>query len=546
MSQQDVESTALDHSRQPSGLLANVRVVSLLTMASRVLGLLRDIGMAILFGNGVILDSFSVAFRIPNLARGILGEGALSTAFLPAFLNEEQTNGTDSAYRLASTVLSILMMGLAVLVCLIFVILIVAIYFIPMDSDLRLLLGLMAVIFPYLFFICSAAQVNALLHARNHFFWPAFTPILLNCVWLGAIIVSATFIKSQLSRVYFISGSLLFGGMLQLLVPIPTAKKFGLHFSGIDRDSLSTVRSMFWGMLPIVLGLSISQLNALCDSFIAWGFAHFEIVLPTWDEPPVTSGTASALYFGQRMYQFPLGVFGVALGTVLYPRLTRHAQSKQFEQMREDVSYGLRLIAVIGIPASVGLLMLAEPLTEALFRHGAFNSDDSLQTSQMIAAYGIAVWAFIALLVIHRGFYALDDRMTPVRIGLIAVGTNFVLNFVLMFFFGAVGLAYATSIASIIQVIAVFIMFEKKIGSINKMQLWSTILKAIIASAVMFAVGSLIITGIVWSDTLSSRFGRLVFGFLAAGATYLAMAKLLGMRDLFSLINRKRSEVKLR
>ena len=409
--------------------------------------------MAMLFGNGMVMDAFSVAFRVPNLSRRLFGEGALATAFLPVFIREMEQHDKTSAWKLASAVLTLLGVTLCGVVLLGEVLLWGISSLWDIGTEGRLLIGLTAVMLPYLILICLAAQVSAVLHAFNHFTWPALLPVLLNLVWIAAIWLLAPWWESTSSQVYMIAVCILVGGCLQLLAPLPTLFRLGFRYDSAWRSAQSKVTEIGKAMGPILIGLSVTQFNTIADSLIAWGFAQpeggpLQMNLPGSPEYPVTAGTASALYFGQRMYQFPLGVFGVALGTVLFPLLSRHAERGRLDKLREDLSLGLRLVICIGLPASAGLVLLANPLTALLFQHGAFDAEDARQTANMISAYGTAVWAYCGLLIVHRGYYAVGDRKTPLYVGLAAVVLNLVLNLTLIWFLGGQGLAIATAVAA--------------------------------------------------------------------------------------------------
>ena len=383
-------------------MLSGLRLVSLLTLGSRVTGLIRDSGMAALFGNGPIMDAFTVAFRIPNLARRLFGEGALTAAFLPALVREIEQKGRDSAWRLASA----LFVVLTAVLCGIVVVAEVGLFVagsLSDSPDTQLLVGLAAVMVPYLIFICLAAQVGAVMHSMNHFKWPAIISVLLNLVWIVGIFVVAPMFDTATAKIYAIGVVVVVGGVMQFAVPLPALFGLGFKFnrsclgrSNPDRtQTIAGVRAIAKTMLPVLLGLSVTQFNSVLDSFVAWWFANSaDGFLSDWVS--IEAGTAAALYFGQRMYQFPLGVLGIALGTVLFPRLSRHSERDRLDLLRDDLAMGLRLVICIGVPASIGLCLLAEPLTDLLFRHGKFDDNDARQTAAMIKGYGSAVWATAA------------------------------------------------------------------------------------------------------------------------------------------------------
>ena len=525
-----------------SSLFSRLRLVSLLTLASRLLGLVRDVAMAALFGNGMILDAFTVAFRIPNMARRLFGEGALTAAFLPAFVRELETEGQSSAWRLASAVLTVLAMTLCGLVLIGELLLWAVSYWVETGPEAELLIGLTAVMLPYLVFICIAALLSAMLQAMNHFAWPAFLPVLMNVVWLIGIGTAYAWQDSPAARIHTIAWFIIVAGGVQLVALSPVVRRFGFRFSFDWPSTQSKVRDIGRGMLPILIGLSVTQFNTLADSFIAWGLAEPETALmsasssetlPNWS---LAAGTASALYFGQRLYQFPLGVFGVALGTVLFPRFSKHAEQGRHDRLRADLLLGLQLVIVIGIPASVGLVLLAEPLTALLFQHGAFDAADTSRTAEMIAAYGIGVWAYCGLLIVHRAYYAVGDRITPLRIGLAAVVTNLGLNFALIQPFGGRGLALATSFTAMLQVIAVVAMLQGRVGQLDWRSLLASVLRVSVATVLM-AMACLATLGFLdGGASLSERLMRVAGPVVASLVVYSLAARLLGIREVGVLI----------
>jgi putative peptidoglycan lipid II flippase len=324
----DVAETAND---ARSKLFQRVRSVGLLTFLSRILGLIRDSVMAMQFGNGMIMDAFSVAFRLPNLARQLFGEGALSTAFLPVFIRDVEQHGTHTAFQTATSLIVALSVVLFAIVLCAEIVLLLVWWLTPLSTEAGLLVGLTATLIPYLMLVCLLAQVCAVMHGLSEFSMPALFPVLLNTLWIISASVMAVSIEDLNTRIYAISASITGIGVVQLLLSLLTLKRLKFQFQWNWAASKNRVREIGITMIPVVVGLSITQFNTLLDSLIAW-----VLTKPTdpqtvgWlTEYPLSDGTASALYLGQRMYQFPLGVFGVALGTVIFPLLARHAERNE-------------------------------------------------------------------------------------------------------------------------------------------------------------------------------------------------------------------------
>jgi len=521
----------------------NVRIVSLATLLSRVLGLLRDQGLAAYFGNGPLLDAFTVAFRLPNLARMLLGEGALTTAFLPAFVEARTKHDDAAARRLSSAVFLVTAVLLCGGVIAGEVILWGIGHWITLSPDGLLLRNLTAVMLPYVILICLAAQQCAILNALGQFVWPALVPVVLNAIWLFGMLTYIHWWTDPVAQLYLMCVTVLAAGVFQLALPLLTVRRLGFGWTPEWRQSLPQVRLLLWQMLPVIVGLSITQLNTLLDSLVAWGLARPEAgpeFIP-WLEGvryPLAPGTASALYFGQRLYQFPLGVFGVALGTVLFPLLTSHAQQLNWESLRRDLAFGIRLVLAIGIPASVGLMQLSQPLAESFFQYGRFDAEDTRQTAGMIASYGAGVWAYCGLLILQRGFYAVGDRMTPLRVGLAGMCLNIGLNLTLIWPFGGMGLALSTSLVAILQCVTTAWLMQARVGRLDWPEISHTLWKTLVATAVMAVTCWAITSLLPMSPVQLGRVGRLGLPLAFGVSGYFLAARLIGLDEAWVLLRR--------
>jgi putative peptidoglycan lipid II flippase len=520
----------------------NLRIVSLCTVLSRVLGLVRDAALAATFGSGSILDAFTLAFRIPNLARALLGEGAIGTAFLPSLVGELEHQGQAAAGRLASA----LFLTLASILCVLVGVVELGLWGLgrsaSLSAEAELLRQLTALLLPYVILICLAAQVATVLHASGQFLWPALVPVVLNLVWLASLWWLVPRWTDPTAQVRVMSLCLLFGGGLQLLFPLPAVLSQGYRPARDWRRALPQVKRIFQHAAPVLIGLSITQINVCFDSAVAWTLARPEagpdgIAWLGGAPYPLTVGTASALYFGQRLYQFPLGVFGVALGTVLYPLLSAHAQRGDFGQLRAGFSLGARLVAAIGLPASAGLILLAEPLAAGCFEYGRFDAAATRQTAQMIAAYGIGVWAYCGQLIVNRAFYALGDRRTPLLLGLGAVTLNVVLSLTLIWPLGGVGLAVATAAAAMVQCLVSGGLLARRLEAIDFAEVSVAIGKALLATLCMWAVGYCALIAFPSTPGWSGRALRILAPLSAAVVTYFGAAALLRFREPWDLIS---------
>jgi putative peptidoglycan lipid II flippase len=519
-------------------MTSGLRTVSILTFLSRVLGLVRDVGMAAAFGNGPLMDAFSVAFRFPNLARGMFGEGALTAAFLPAFLHERRHEGEEAGWRLASGVIAVLTIGLTACVVVAEVVLIAIWMQCDPASDLRLLVGLTAVLLPYLVLVCVVAQLSAVMYGLDHFMWPSLEPVLMNVVWIASLWWIVPHLASPSARIYAVALAIVASGLFQLVAPLPSMRRLGFRYKSDWRKSQARLIDLGKAVLAVTVGLSVTQLNTLLDSLIAWGFSRpngaADVInwLPGGLAYPLESGTASALYFGQRVYQFPLGVFGVALGTVLFPVLSRHAAENRLDKLRDDLLRGLKLVLFISVPASAGLVLLARPVTMLLFEHGSFDADAVRQTTGMVAMFGCAVWAYCGILIVHRGFYAVGDRQTPMVMSVVAMIVNLSLDLILMWPLGGPGLALATAISSALQFGLVAWLFQERVGRLDWRDLGRSTLQTCAATLAMSIICVLVAqqfpAGNSWSQRVASVFAPIA----AALAVYFGLARLMRMSEL--------------
>jgi putative peptidoglycan lipid II flippase len=519
-------------------MTSGLRTVSILTFLSRVLGLVRDVGMAAAFGNGPLMDAFSVAFRFPNLARGMFGEGALTAAFLPAFLHERAHHGDEAGWRLASGVLAVLTIGLAVAVAAAEVVLIAIWMQCDPASDLRLLVGLTIVLLPYLVLVCVVAQLSSVMYGLNHFMWPSLEPVLMNVVWIASLWWIVPRLASPTARIYAVALAIVASGLFQLLGPLPTMRRLGFRFTTDWRKSQARLVEIGKTVFAVTIGLSVTQLNTLLDSVIAWAFSQPEGAadvihwFPRALAYPLESGTASALYFGQRVYQFPLGVFGVALGTVLFPVLSRHAAENRLDKLRDDLLRGLKLVLFISVPASAGLVLLARPVTMLLFEHGSFDTEAVRQTTGMVRMFGCAVWAYCGILIVHRGFYAVGDRRCPLVMSFVAMVVNLSLDLILMWPLGGPGLALATAVSSALQFGLVAWLFQARVGRLNWRDLWRSTLQTCVATLAMSIACVLVAQYFPAGHTWGSRIASVFAPIAAALAVYFGLARLMRMSEI--------------
>ncbi len=521
---------------RPVSLIAAARTTALGTLGSRITGLLRDMATAAVLGmsGGGVLDAFVVAFRIPNLARRLLGEGALTAAFVPVFARELDRDRRRAGQVAAATfALSAVVLAAGVTVA--WLGLGAAYLLWGGRPGVDLLLGLAAAMMPYALFVCLAAQSAAVLQALGRFALPAAAPMVLNLCWLAAAIAIAPRVRPEGGgRAFVLAGAVLVAGVVQLGLQWAAVRRAGLR-PALDFGAVrQPVSEVFRGLAPVAAALAVTQLNALADSLIAWGLAGPATATIGWLPGevgyPMRPGAAGAIYFGERLYQFPLGLVGVAVATAVFPTVARRAARGEGELLGSDIATGLRLVLAVALPAAAGLVLLGEPLVGLLFERGLFTAHDTARAARVVAFYGSGVWAYCALPVVVRGFYAIGERRAPARLGLAAVGLNLALNATLIWPLAEAGLAAATSATAALQLAVLLAVFAARIplpwGSLA-----TTAARAAAATAVM-AVACLLLEPWLRGQVPASPAVQLAVLLAVAGGLYLAAYRILGGREI--------------
>ena len=533
-----------DASRQ---IVRGFWATSLGTLASRVLGVLRDVVTAALLGlgEGGVMDALVVAFRLPNLPRRILGEGALAASLLPVF-SAEHHRDPRSAWRLVSVLLAIVAAGLSAAVLVGEAICAAWWWFFgPTTSHV---LGLTAVLLPYMVFVCLAAQVSTVLQAMLRFRLPAFAPVLLNVCWLAAAWFVAPWCSGDpAAQAYAIAAAIVLSGVLQLAVQLPALTGAGFRFDFDWQAAKRPAREVGRALVPITLGLAVTQLNTLLDTLIAVSLAA-----PSGEEKtiawlggalayPLETGAAAAIYYGERFYQLPVGVLGLAIATVIYPLLAAHAARGERAKVGADLTLGLRLVWFTALPAGIGIVLVARPLVRLLFERGAFTPHDTDRAAAMIACYAGAAWAYCALPVLVRGYYALGNRMAPAWIGFFAMGINLILSLTLIWPLGERGLAVSTAVAASVQAILLAVIFSRAGSPLAWAALASTMFRGAVATLAMTAAVLAVEWGLFAAETSRAQQAIEVTAAILTGVVvYLVVAWLLGMRELALLLGRGR------
>ena len=424
-------------------LLNTLATVSGMTLLSRVLGFVRDAVIAHTFGAGPANDAFVVAFRLPNLLRRLFAEGAFSQAFVPILAEYRNQRGEVEAKRLTDHVATILAMALLTVSALGIAITPVLIYitapgFAADAEKFALTVELTRITFPYILFMSLVALASAILNTWGRFALPAFTPVLLNISFIAMALLAAPYFDPP---VLALAWAVFLGGLLQLALQLPALHRIGMlpRFDFAPNDP--GVRRVLKLMAPAILGVSVAQISLLINTI----FASF-----------LTSGSVSWLYYADRLMEFPAGMLGAALGTILLPSLSRAHSTDNPQEFSALLDWGLRLTFLLTAPAAIGLAVLSVPLISTLFQHGAFTPDDVLQTRQALVAYSIGLIGLILVKVLAPGFYARQDIKTPVKIALITLAATQAMNLAFIGPFKHAGLALAIGLASCLNAALLF------------------------------------------------------------------------------------------
>lgn len=445
-------------------------IVSLMTFISRVLGLVRDIIVANYFGASQNSDAFFVAFKIPNFLRRLFAEGAFSQAFIPILAKTKETKSENEVNilinHIGTKLLTILIIITAIAVLAAPIIIFVFAFGFYQTPKFELASDMLRITFPYLLFISLTAFMGGILNTYNRFAAPAFTPVLLNI----AIILSAVFLADYFEKpIMALAWGVFFGGIAQVLFQIPFLMKIK-KLPKFVRGTHNEVSVLKKRMLPAIFGVSVSQINLLFDTFLA----SF-----------LVTGSISWLYYSDRLLEFPLGLFGIALATVALPSLSSQHSKSDFISFKKTLGNSLKLAIILGVPAMIGLILLSEHLLTTLFQYGDFSFTDVKKSSSSLIAYSFGLVGFMFIKILASAFYARGDTKTPVKVGVIAMLSNMVLNLILIFHFKHVGLALATSIAAFINAaLLYFYLFKQNIYRFDK-SILMIFIKVIMASGLM-------------------------------------------------------------
>ena len=536
---------------KPQSVARSAGIVSIAVMGSRVLGLVREMVFARFFGAGFLNDAFQVGFRIPNTMRDLFAEGALSVAFVKTFTDYAVKRNEEEAWRLASMVMNALaiVLSLIVIVGIIFspqIVGIIAADFSPEKAQLASTLT--RIMFPFLLLVALAAVAMGVLNTKGRFGIPASASTLFN---VGSII-------GGLACAYWLSGGgwskasgvnampdsaaqwaiigmaigTLIGGGLQFLIQVPSLLRVGFRFRPIVSFTDPGVRKVMRLMGPAIIGTAAVQVNVLVNTFYASGI----------------NGGPSWLGYSFRLMQFPIGVFGVAIGTATLPAISRFAAKNDIKSFRSTLSSSIGLVFLLTIPSACGLILLGKPIIALIYQRGAFTASDTVMVAWALAGYSIGLVGYAAIKILSPAFYALDDARTPMIISLASIVVNAIASYIFRGWFstfyvtpetpsglGHVGLALSTSCVALVNFVALAFLLRRKIKRLEGRRIMSSFLRITTASAALSVTAY--VTYLWLTRTLGEEgfFVRLVETFvpiIIGGSVFLVVARLLKLREL--------------
>ncbi|MCX5828715.1 MAG: murein biosynthesis integral membrane protein MurJ [Deltaproteobacteria bacterium] len=512
-------------SRENEKVAKAAGVVGLATMLSRIFGFIRDMVVAGIFGAGLVTDAFFVAFRIPNLLRRLLAEGSLTVSFVPVFTEYLKQRSREEALELANvvfTALSVVLVIVSVAGVLFspFIVAIIAPGFVKSPDQYELTVLLTRFMFPYIFFISLVALCMGILNSLRHFAAPALSPVVLNI----SMILATLLLKDLFGvPIYALAVGVMIGGVLQLAMQWPFLIKMGVRLKPDFHFRHPGLKRIGLLMMPAAFGAAIYQINVFIGTILA-------SLLP--------KGSVSYLYYADRIVELPLGVFAIAVGTAALPSFSDQVARGEFEDFKKTISFSLRLILFITVPATVALVALRIPILSVLFQRGAFDAASTIQTADALLYYTLGLWAFSLIRIIVSAFYSLQDTKAPMKAAIVALIVNVACSVVLMSPMKHGGLALATSIASAVNVIMLGIILKKRIGSYLNREFYRSLGKITAASLVMWGAIMVVEIFIPWKIT-GPFDGRLLFliASISGGmATFFVMSWLLKCSEMVMVI----------
>ncbi|MDP2912199.1 MAG: murein biosynthesis integral membrane protein MurJ [Candidatus Omnitrophota bacterium] len=454
-------------------IIKSAGIIGFATVISRILGFVRDIIIARFFGTARYAEAFVVAFRIPNMLRDLVGEGATNAAFVPV-LSEYFVNKKEEFWELANIILNVLLIALSAITIIgviasPLIVRLIAPGFLEDPEKFAITVKLTRLMFPYILLIGLAAYTMGILNSLKHFSAPAFGPCFLNM----AIIICAVIWGESVTG---LASGVLIGGVLQLAIQIPVLHRKGFRFYFTKKLKHPAAAKIGVLLLPRILGSCMYQVNLFINTILA-SLSGI-----------VGAGGVAGLYYANRIFQFPLAIFGIAIAQAALPTMSIEALEEGSDKLKKTLSFSLRAINFIIVPASIGLMVLAVPITRTLFERGKFDHYSTLITANALIFYSIGLFSYSGIKIFVSCFYSLKDTLTPVKIAGASLFLNIILNLTLMFPLKIGGLALAASLSGIFNFFALFYVLRKKIGYLDDRKILVSFLKVLLASLAMALV----------------------------------------------------------
>ncbi len=517
---------ALEDPRTSSQVARSAGVVGLAVMVSRIFGLIREQVFAAFFGASIGYDAFLIAFRIPNLLRDLFAEGALSAAFVSVFSQYSTQKGEAAAWRVASLVLNalVLILGTVTILGMVFsqqLVDLIAPGFRAIPGKSELAAQMTSIMFPFILLVALAAVAMGILNTKDRFGIPASASTFFNIGSVAGGLAFAYVIDPNFGGRAIVGMAIgtLIGGMLQLLVQLPLVGRVGFRYKAVVNFTDPGLVQIMRLMGPAVIGTAAVQINVFVNSI----FASY-----------LGNGPVSWLGYAFRFMQFPIGVFGVAVGTATLPSISRAAAQNDHSAFRQTLASSLGLVFLFCIPSAFGLAVLSEPIVSLIYQRGHFTAADTHQTAAALAFYSAGLAGYAAIKVLAPAFYALNDARTPMVVSVTSIVTNYALNSLLVERFGHRGLAMATSGVALVNFVALFILIRRKIGRIEGRRLFQSLWKILLASLAMAVVCWLVYSQIalVTRPGLGGQLANALVPIIAGAATFFLLARLLALPDL--------------
>lgn len=476
-------------------------IISAITFVSRLLGLLREMIAARYFGAGLVQSAFTVAFTVPNLFRRLFGEGALSAAFIPLYSQSVRQRTPEEARAFVSSAIVFLAVVLTALTIVGELLIWLAAGFLHIRPDHMLAVKLTAILLPYALLVCGMAFLSAVLQVHRRFAVAAAAPIVLNVALIAATLAGARLFdldtqQGQRRAIYLVSASVLAGGVLQVLMLLPSLRATGFRFrpQGLWTPA---IRTMVRLSVPVALGAVVLQLSVLLDRAIslvlAQGMDASGAIIRDFTllgmsvRYPMEHGAAARLAWAQYVYQFPLGIFAIALATAIFPTLSSSALEEDRSRFRQVMLKGIRAALWEGLPASAGLAIIAPAVVQTLFEGGRFSPHDTRLMAAALRVYALGIWAFSLQQIINRAYYAMHDMTTPLVMSTVNLGINLAVEIPLLWPMGEAGMAMGTTVSFTVQSLLMLWMLSRRTGGLELHTIRPFVLKVIAATLIMSA-----------------------------------------------------------